>query len=257
GYGDAEFRVGEALKGSYAGKVRVVTKLDPLGWLGPNQSANSISAAVEASVYRSCRDLGLRQLPVLLLHRWEHRHAYHDAIWQKLLEMKAEQVIGLLGASVQSPEEAMEALEDPEVNLIQLPFNILDLRWRKAGVIQGFSNRKDLAVHVRSVFLQGILTSEASVWPKLKGVNALKLTEEIERLAAELGRKSGADLCIAYVRAQPWVDSLVIGMETIDQLEANIKLFRNAPLTIEEARVVEESLSEAPVELLNPALWKK
>lgn len=255
GYGEAEYRVGQALEGSFAGKARVVTKLDPLLWLEANQSAPSISAAVEASVYRSCRELGLSQLPVLLLHRWAHRHAYNDRIWQKLREMKGEKVIGLLGASVQSPEEALEALDDPEINLIQLPFNFLDWRWRKAGVIQALAKRKDLAVHARSVFLQGVLISEISVWPRLKGVDSPKLAAEIEQLVAELGRESRADLCIAYVRAQPWIDSLVIGMETMEQLETNIRLFKNKPLTVEEAHMVEEKFSEAPIELLNPALW--
>jgi len=255
GYGEAEYRVGEALKGSFAGKARVVTKLDPLAWLGPDQSAPSIVAAVEASVYRSCRELWLRQLPVLLLHRWAHRHAYNGRIWQKLLEMKEEKVIGLLGASVQSPEEALEAIQDPEINQVQLPFNILDWRWRKAGVIQALEERQDLIVHVRSVFLQGILTSDLNIWPKINGVNAREVMAEIDELVKTLNRKSRADLCIAYVRAQPWVDSLVIGMETLEQLEENIRLFQNKPLTVEEACMVEAKLSEAPVELLNPALW--
>lgn len=256
-YGDAESRVGEALKGSYAGKVRVVTKLDPLGWLEPDQSAKSISAAVEASVYRSCRELGLGQLPVLLLHRWEHRRAFQGAIWERLIQLRAEKTIGVLGASVQTPEEALEAIQDPEIKQVQLPFNILDWRWRQAGVIQALEERKDLIVHVRSVFLQGILTSEPNLWPKINGVDARELVAEIDELVKTLNRESRADLCTAYVRAQPWVDSLVIGMETLEQLEENIRLFRNKPLTGEEARLVEASLSKVPVELLNPALWRK
>lgn len=256
-YGEAESRVGEALKGSYAGKVQVVTKLDPLGWLEPGQSAKSISAAVEASVYRSCRELGLGQLPVLLLHRWDHRHACQGAIWNRLTELKAEKTIGVLGVSVQTPEEALEAIQDPEIKQVQLPFNILDWRWRKAGVIQALEERKDLIVHVRSVFLQGILTSKPNLWPKLDGVNPRELTAEIDELVKTLNRQNRADLCIAYVRAQPWIDSLVIGMEALEQLEENIRLFQNKPLTGEEARLVEESLSNVPVELLNPALWRR
>ena len=45
-------------------------------------------------------------------------------------------------------------------------------------------------------------------------------------------------------------------METLEQLEENIRLFKNKPLTGEEARLVGESLSKVPAELLNPALWK-
>lgn len=257
GYGEAETRVGESLKGKYAEQALVITKLDPLAWLYQNQSQRVFSAAVDASVLRSCRELRLDQLPILLLHRWEHRRAYQGAIWGRLLQLKAEKVIGMLGASVQTPEEALEAIGDPEIKLVQLPFNILDWRWREAGVIQALEERKDLIAHIRSVFLQGILTSELNIWPEINGVNARELAAEIDELVKTLNRENRADLCIAYVRSHPWVDSLVIGMETLEQLEENIRLFKKKPLTGEEARLVEKGLSKVPAELLNPALWKK
>ncbi len=256
GYGEAELRVGEALQGKYFDHARVITKLDPLVWLKEGQSEQVVSTAVDASIMRSCRELRLNRLPILLLHRWEHRNAFQGAIWQRLMQLKDERVIGALGASVQSPEEALEALQDPEIRLVQLPFNILDWRWRKAKIDQALLHRKDLAVHVRSILLQGVLISEPNVWPEVKGVDAGLMVTELDKLVLKLGRKSRADLCIAYVRAQPWIDSLVIGMETINQLEENIKLFMNEPLTADEALLVEDSLGEAPVELLNPALWK-
>lgn len=255
-YGDAEARIGESLKGGYAEKVRVITKLDPLVWLNRDQSPKSIMAAVDASVYRSCRDLGLKRLPVLLLHRWEHRYAYQEAIWRRLLELKADGVIQVLGASVQTPEEAVEALAEPEILHLQMPFNILDRRWQKAGVHRAIMHRKDLTVHARSVFLQGLLTSGASIWPKVQGFNPEKLINEIDNLVSILKRKDRADLCIAYVRAQSWIDSLVIGMETVEQLEQNIKYFMNNPLTEPEQALVEAKLEGVPVELLNPACWK-
>lgn len=255
-YGEAEARIGESLKGGYAEKVRVITKLDPLAWLNGDQSPKSIMAAVDAGVFRSCRDLGLRQLPVLLLHRWEHRYAYQETVWRRLLELKADGVIQVLGASVQTPEEAVEALAEPEILHLQLPLNILDWRWRKAGIDRALMQRKDLTVHVRSVFLQGLLTSEASIWPKAQGFNPENIINEIDNLVSILKRKDRADLCIAYVRAQSWVDSLVIGMETVEQLEQNIKYFMNNPLTDPEQALVEAKLGGVPVELLNPACWK-
>jgi spore coat polysaccharide biosynthesis protein SpsF len=256
-YGDAEARIGESLKGESVGKIRVITKLDPLEWLKGDQSPKSVMAAVDASVYHSCRNLGLRQLPVLLLHRWERRYAYQEAVWRRLLELKADGVIHALGASTQTPEEALEAIKEPEISHIQLPINILDWRWRKSGVALALSQRKDLTVYARSVFLQGILTSDASIWPKVRDVDPAKLIKEIDHIVAELGRDSRGDLCIAYARAQPWIDSLVIGMETIEQLEQNIKYFMNNPLTGADCELVEKRLGEVPMKLLNPALWEK
>ena len=77
----------------------------------------------------------------------------------------------------------MEAIRDPEIKLVQLPFNILDWRWRKAGVIQALEERKDLIVYIRSVFLQGILTSELNIWPEINGVKRRELAAEIDELS--------------------------------------------------------------------------
>ena len=79
---------------------------------------------------------------------------------------------------------------------------------------------------------------------------------KIDELVGRLGRENRADLCIAYVRGKPWIDSLVIGMETVEQLNRNISLFKNKPLTAAEQKLVEASLAEVPAELLNPALWR-
>ena len=40
-----------------------------------------------------------------------------------------------LGVSVQSPQEALTALACSDVRHIQMPFNLLDWRWREAGAI--------------------------------------------------------------------------------------------------------------------------
>lgn len=255
GYGEAEFRIGEALKGKNDGRILVITKLDPLEGMERDSPLKSVCAAVDASVYRSCRDLGLRRLPVLLLHRWEHRYAFQGAIWRRLLQLKAEGVIEKLGVSAQTPEEALEALKEPEIGHLQLPFNILDWRWRKPEIEGAIRTRNDVVIHVRSVFLQGLLTAGASIWPKIKGLNASELLDKIDELVRRLGRENRADLCIAYVRGKPWIDSLVIGVETIEQLNRNISLFKNKPLTAAEQELVEASLGEVPAELLNPALW--
>src|ERR1039458_4264562 len=70
GYQFAEAVVGEALK-PFGDRVEVVTKLDPLEELPANAPPAQVRQAVDASVFRSCRELGRAALPMLLLHRWQ------------------------------------------------------------------------------------------------------------------------------------------------------------------------------------------
>jgi spore coat polysaccharide biosynthesis protein SpsF len=252
----AETVLGDALK-PFGNIVRVVTKLDPLSDLPADASEQFVRAAVDASVFRSCRELQIRSLPVVLLHRWAHRIMGDGAIWRRLTELKAEGVIGALGASVASPAEATAALAEPEISWLQLPFNVLDYRWREADLEALTARRRDVAVCARSLFLQGILLAGAEVWPQLPGVEPSALLQQIDEWVRRFGRVNRADLCLAYGRACPWIQSLVIGVETQQQLGELAALFEQAPLRPEQCAELNAALPRVPEQLLNPGLWPK
>ena len=151
-----------------------------------------------------------------------------------------------LGVSVQSPDEALAALDCTDVQHIQLPFNLLDWRWREAGVVDRHRARARVTIHVRSVFLQGILAAnDPGVWPLCRASMPATLVALIAELAAEFGRESAADLCLAYARGQSWIDGVVVGMETEDQLDTNLRLFVRPPLAPEECARIEARIAAA------------
>jgi spore coat polysaccharide biosynthesis protein SpsF len=171
------------------------------------------------------------------------------------LELKAQGVIGELGASVYTPDEALEAVADPDVRHLQIPYNILDWRWEAAGVPAAVGRRPDLTVYARGAYLQGILVAGAETWPSLAGVDPARWISALDDLACRLGRESRADLCLAFVLSQPWIDTVVLGMETCGQLHMNLKLC-TGPLLLDTAvREAAACLNHAPAALLNPAGW--
>jgi len=144
-----------------------------------------------------------------------------------------------------------------DVEIIQLPFNLLDWRWRESGLELMLSSRPDIQIHVRSVFLQSVLLRDAAEWPAVSGINAVELHNTLNVLVKELQRGSIADLCLAYVRSFNWVNGVVIGMESKPQLTKNIDLFTKPPLSQKEVAFVQDSLPLVPEKLLNPACWPK
>jgi len=255
-YGVAEQRIGGAFPG--ARRARVVTKLAPLDDIDDATSVGTIRRAVDDSVRRSCARLGADRLEVLLLHRASHLTLRDGAIWNKLKELRDEGVLYDLGVSVYSPDEALAALANSDVRHIQLPFNALDWRWRASGVIEAIAGRKDVTVHARSALLQGLLAAGPEAqWPTVEGIDPAALRGHLWRLTRELDRDSPADLCLAYVRAQDWIDGVVVGMESLSQLALNLGLFRRAPLTADEIAKVDVTLPRATENLLNPALWAR
>jgi aryl-alcohol dehydrogenase-like predicted oxidoreductase len=242
-----------ALSGS---KAFTVTKLSPLTELSPDASRDEVVAAVDASIAQSCEALRRDRLDCLLLHRIAHMTAYNGAIWRRLIEHVQMCKIQRLGVSVQSPAEVRQALASHHVMHIQMPFNLLDWRWREAGIINQIARRRNLTVHARSVFLQGLLaTSDPESWPPIEGVVPEYVLAVLGGLADELGRESQADLCMAYARGQEFIDGVVIGLETPEQLDLNLRLSIKRPLTPEECHIVDMRVPRLPEQLLNPALW--
>ena len=188
--------------------------------------------AVDASIAESLAALRRDRLDCLLLHRASHMTAFGGAVWERLIERLEDGSVVSLGVSVQSPLEALMALANPDVVHLQLPFNILDWRWREAGFQNCLAARPNVTIHARSTFLQGILAAnDPSVWPRIEDVSADALVKLIAYLAWELKRDNAADLCLAYARGQDWIDGVVVGLETEEQLEKNLGLFVKRPLT--------------------------
>jgi spore coat polysaccharide biosynthesis protein SpsF len=254
-YGTAEARVGQALVALPPGLAYVVTKLSPMKWLDEGASDEVVRAAVEHSVFVSCHSLRCRSLEVLMLHRAEHLRSHGGRIRSLLTELKQRGLIRELGVSVYNPEQALEALQDAEMLHLQIPTNLLDRRWDRAGVPAALAQRPEVTVYTRSAFLQGALLLPPERWPQVAAGRAHAWCAQLDRLVAELGRQGRADLCIAYVLAQPWIDSVVLGVETAAQLQANLQLVRQPPLAADALRAIATAFADVPDTVLNPSLW--
>lgn len=253
-YGEAEELLGAAVVG-LGSSPRLITKLDPLAELKPEDRRDAVRIAVEASVFRSCRELRRNVLPVVLLHRWSHRNDWQGAVWERLVELQTAGVIERLGASVSTPAEAAAALADAAIQHLQFPFNLLDHRWRSAGIDELARQRPDVAIHVRSVFLQGLLLNSAEFWPSIPGVDPADLLARLDDGVSRLGRQDRMDLCLAYVRSQPWIHGVVVGVDSSLQLLEIIGHFRRASLPQAVGAELAAEFAGLPEALLNPALW--
>ena len=154
GYGDAEQLL------SYANRcsrdVVVVTKLGKIDHDG--LSGIDIENGVRESVRLSCESLGVPMLKVLLLHSYE---AYKNGdIWSTLLKLRNEGTISKLGVSIYDVDEGIDVLGDSDVQYMQLPVNIIDRQWNNVTFKDMVARRKDVVIHARSIFLQGVLLDQ-------------------------------------------------------------------------------------------------
>lgn len=258
-YGDAESILRDALALAVQEGLpipRVITKLDtPLAEEAEQLSDKETIQFVKQGVISSCRALGLEQLPVLLIREsWPLMRP--TMFWETLLTLREQGLIHTLGLSAQSPAEVQLALKFPDIRHLQVPINILDHRWRNSDVFAQISVRGDLTVHARSVFLQGLLLAgNNSLWPDVSQGCGPDVIHALLKAKQMLNRSSLADLCTAYVLSYPQISGVVLGLETAEQLEENLRLVTTPALGNAERKFVDDIIPYVPSALLNPSSW--
>ena len=106
-------------------------------------------------------------------------------------------------------------------------------------------------IHVRSVFFQGLFFKKVD---ELTG-NLRAFAKPLEHFQSIIQNhgKTAMQACLNYALHQPFVDRVIIGVETVQQLEQNIRsLLDNCPEWI--LRDLDTDLGDRF--LLNPSNWK-
>jgi aryl-alcohol dehydrogenase-like predicted oxidoreductase len=245
-YGNSEVVLGKALKRCGAEpNVKIVSKLSPD--LQPTDSE-----IVEQSIETSRRNLGVDQLWCLMLHRADWLDSWHKGLGQTLCRSKQEGDVRYLGVSVYTPDDARRALENADIQVIQVPCNLWDQRMLREGIFDLAKKKKKL-LFVRSIYLQGLLLLSpedvAKKLPVAKGASQkwYELAAQFGMLPKQLSISFGLSLNVP----------LVIGVESIQQLNENAQLFQQAPLSADVSDGIWSGLSPLlNSEIVDPSLWQ-
>lgn len=248
GYGDSERVLGQALRACGAdAEARVITKLAP--------DIPPAASGIESSLHFSRQRLGIPRFYCVMLHREEQLSLLDAHVGAVLRQQRASGRITHIGVSVYSPEKALEALRHPLVNIVQIPASLFDRRFEDAGVF-AVARERGKSLHIRSIFLQGLLLMQARELPPSLAPLRDALTAFQEACAA--ADIAPALAALHWMRQRHPEASLLFGAETVEQVRQNLE----TPLWTKRLAPGFVTLLDAIVppqkrELLNPALWKR
>lgn len=256
-YGDSETIIGDALAGMPDASCDVITKVSPLSGVPGNEAPRRVRDLTEQSLNRSMDALRLTALGTVLLHRADHIRAWDGAVLDTLKAWRNDGNIRRIGVSVQSAQELELALELDDIGHIQLPCNVLDHRWDPhINALRHARKTRDLAVHIRSVFLQGLLISPlAHHWQRAHVPDPHSVRLWLQSLCDAHSKSDIAALCISWARGLDWVSGIVIGCDNAEHLASNLAMFEGLPLSREVLVQISASRPQMDEKTLNPATW--
>ena len=186
-----------------------------------NLSDTAIEKQIFGYAEQSLERLKIKEIPIYMLHNAKDMTQYGKIVPDTLRKLKRQGLIKKAGVSVYHPEEVEEMLKDDLYEAVQLPMNLFDQRMISSGILKKLK-MDNIIVFIRSVFLQGLFFLDPANLPV-----RLEIAREPLILLNKLAEKENmeiAEMAISYIRDMEGVSSLVLGVETPEQIIENVEL---------------------------------
>ncbi len=237
-YGDAHAVIGEFHRKNKIKRFKIITKL-------PNDNNIEISQKVDTYL----KDLNVDQLEALMFHSYQ---SYIDNIENinTLKELKLAKKIKKIGVSLYTNNEIKKVIQNDDIDVIQLPFNIFDNKNLRYDILKE-AKKKGKIIHTRSALLQGLfykdINDNSIIVQKLK--KQLKLIFKItvnENISI-------SELALNYCLQNNQIDNVLIGVDSVDQLAENLRSLNHELNSTTTEKI--NSIIIKDIDLLNPSLW--
>lgn len=255
-YGNSEQILGRLLHSSdYESKFNIISKIPAL-----TNSQDSISTYF----HQSLMHLKVDRIDALLFHQADNllTHPKKEQLFQQLQTLKTQQLINRIGVSVYSPAQFISIGKQYSVDLIQMPLNIFDQRFISREILD-LCQKKNIKLHARSLFLQGLLFLEqdkitnyfAPYKDKLiafaelaKYLGCSKLSLALSIVAQELPNSLA-------VKTSDIIEKVVVGVCSTQQLTEIVNAYQQAKkLSVSTTEL--QALADQRLGFINPSLWK-
>jgi Predicted oxidoreductases (related to aryl-alcohol dehydrogenases) len=217
-YGNSESVVGDFLKNKRS-KCYITSKLESLS--KNNISKKDTQKIIYENIEKSTSNLGIECIDNYLIHDFRDI-IFYDELIPSLKKAKRDGLINNLGVSVYTPSEAEKIIRINDFDTIQIPLNIFDQRFLSNWLLKRLKE-KDFTIFSRSVFLQGLFFKDRENLP----TNLTPSKDYLIKLdqLAKKNKVTISKLALDFVKSIEEIDSIVIGVDSLQQLNQNIKEF--------------------------------
>ncbi len=246
GYGVSEEILGRVLERVLERDVpRIVTKTPhfPEERI-TREHASTLRESLATSLDRLKRD----RVYGLLIHAADDlRKPGGEHLYQAMCDLRHEGLVERVGASLYTVDQLRDLRSRYELDLLQVPINVLDQRLLRSGELDALSDG-GVEIHARSVFLQGALLMEVDDLPSVFNRHRASL-KRYRALLHDRGW-SPVEAALGFVLALTPVDRVVCGVNTLEQWE---ELARVSPRAIDASQLFDFGIADERA--LNPSRW--
>ena len=195
----------------------------------------------------SLNNLNKKRLPGVFIHHSEDLIGKNKIkLYEALLFLKRKKLINKIGVSIYNFNTLDKILGEFKVDMIQVPFNILDRRLITKNYLNKIKKKK-IQIHVRSIFLQGILLTNIKKMPKkfLKWKNLFKTWYTW----LEKNKLSKLQACLNFILSFKQIDVIIFGACSKMQIEQIINTVNQS------TKLYPKNIISNNLQLIDPRQW--
>lgn len=197
---------------------------------------------------QTLKNLNTECLKGILLHRpLELLEQNGEQAYASLLALKSENKVEKIGVSISQPSDLDRLWGKFPIDIVQAPMNLLDQRLCHSGWLRRLADA-DVEVHIRSVFLQGLLLMPAAKRPAY--FNSWR--NVLDRYDNWLKEQKASPLesCLSFLKSFDHISKVIVGVTSAHEMKQII-----SAMQVEKKNIAVD-FSCDDVALINPANWK-
>ena len=217
-YGSSEQILGDLLSNN--NKFKIISKIKPhkKDYFELEDIDN-----LEKNFDISLKKLNLKKIETLLLHNPKDLSLDKAKILKDWLKsLKERKLVNKLGVSIYSKNDLI-GIDSDFLEVVQLPVSLYDQRLIKNNTIS-YLKKNNTEIHARSIFLQGLLLSKISNWPKWIDDKHINKHLELEKYILK-NKIDFLTMSLSFIRSLTLIDKVVIGFCNTKELYQVLKIW--------------------------------
>ena len=204
---------------------------------------------IEKFIFQSLKRLKKKQLYAVLIHSIDDLNSKNiNKIFLELKKLKIKKIIKKIGVSVYSERNLEFIIKNHNIDIVQFPASIFDLRFLKKNFLLNLKKKK-IKIFIRSIFLQGVIfLSTLVIKKKFKNYS-----KKIIKFKHDLNQDTDKmiNYCLSFIKHFKHIDGIIVGINSSNHL---LQILNNSKkikiISLKKYSIMNEKM-------LIPYNWKK
>ncbi len=219
-------------------KIQITTKIS----IPKNIGNKNLEDFVILEINKILKELNVKKIHAVLIHNTDQlKNKFGNNFFNVLQKLKKRKKILKIGVSVYTKKELEFIVKNFNIDIVNLPLSIANREFYEKNYLLKLKKKK-IEIHVRSIFLQGLLLSNQVNLPK-KFKNNNFFLQWFKWL--KMNKYNPLDVSLGFIKGVKYIDKIVIGVDNFSQLESIVRSYKKNP-KLKYKKFIQSSLLKKP-----------